>query len=140
MELSVNKCYRVIRADDELLEQFNQFVYGAEFRVVQMLNDGIVAVQFRNGPFVSIKNNPDSWFWCFYSSDTLEEHQMELEEIVELSSSPINDENPIDALNGVPLKEILENRIKTTHCVIDEAVLTYISYLEHKLEFSDKAF
>ncbi|QPI13765.1 hypothetical protein MYO4S_00009 [Serratia phage 4S] len=60
MELVENKCYRVIRKDDELLEQFPEFVVGAEFKAKQVVADGIVAVQFRNGPYVSIKDNPDS--------------------------------------------------------------------------------
>lgn len=142
MELAENKCYRVIRKDDELLEQFPEFVVGAEFKAKQVVADGIVAVQFRNGPFVSIKDNPDSWFWCFYCSDTPEPEQMELEEIEELSSGQIEDNKQLGYLNGVPVTELLRKRIAASieECVVDREIYAYIKYLEKALEFNGRGF
>ncbi|WJZ27952.1 inhibitor of host Lon protease [Serratia phage 92A1] len=147
-----NKCYRILKEDPELIDQFTEFVIGAEFRVVQTKNSvGITAVQFRNGPFIDIKARMDSWFWCFYNMDNAEDRSS-LEEIEELAQDPIESTKKrsqikLDHFQGraVDISYALSAFASQENCDSEEYDLMqkaseYIKWLESELEFSSRKF
>ena len=104
----LNKVFRVIEEDEELLSQFPEFVKGAEFKVLSISkvgeSTGMTSVQFKNGPYVHVKtathpeiSGQDSWFWRFYSEEI--DH---LEELEELSSDQYgsSEDIPRNLFNG----------------------------------------
>ena len=137
------KCYRVIKEDEELINQFPEFKIGAEFKVIHVLtrfnSAGVVSVQFRGGAYMDIRHSRDSWFWCFYCVGHKDDEGA-LVEIEELSSDQIDVKNKVGVINGVHVKDLLIKRIVDGGSVVDQELLKYINQLEKHLEFSDRGF
>ena len=139
----VNKVFEIIEDDEELQMQFPELKKGVVFKVVTVAErdrdyeDGITSVKIKNGPYLHV-NGRDSWFWCFYCEDTMDQ----LKEIEELASDMFP-EIPSGQFDGLPIVERLD-------AIVDElggynanlviAAIDYIKKLEKQLEFSDKAF
>lgn len=101
MEL-IGKQFEVILNDDELTEQFPVFIPGFKFQVISTANDdelktfGITAViDLLTNKIITI-NDPtphgESWFWCFYSDDTMDQIKEigQGEEVATLSEIKLN--------------------------------------------------
>lgn len=110
----LHKVFRVVEEDEELLSQFPEFVKGAEFKVLSISkvgeSTGMTSVQFKNGPYVHVKTathpeikGQDSWFWCFYCEDTMDQ----LKEIEELASD-FFPEAPKNQFDGMEITVRLE--------------------------------
>lgn len=76
----IGKQFEVVINDDELTEQFPQFVPGFKFQVVDVDKEyatGItVVIDLLTNKFITIKDptpHGESWFWCFYNEDTMRE-------------------------------------------------------------------
>lgn len=139
----VNKVFEIISDDEELQMQFPELKKGVVFKVVTVAErdrdyeDGITSVKIKNGPYLHV-NGRDSWFWCFYCEDTMDQ----LKEIEELASDMFP-EIPTGLFDGLPIVERLD-------AIVDElggynanlviAAIDYIKKLEKQLEFSDRAF
>ncbi|QEA10556.1 inhibitor of host Lon protease [Enterobacter phage vB_EhoM-IME523] len=139
----VNKVFEIISDDEELQMQFPELKKGVVFKVVTVAErdrdyeDGITSVKIKNGPYLHV-NGRDSWFWCFYCEDTMDQ----LKEIEELASDMFP-EVPTGMFDGLPIVERLD-------AIVDElggynanlviAAIDYIKKLEKQLEFSDRAF
>lgn len=139
----IGKVFEIISDDDELLMQFPELKKGVVFKVVTTAErdrdyeDGITSVKIKNGPYLHV-NGRDSWFWCFYCEDTMDQ----LKEIEELASDMFP-EIPSGQFDGLPIVERLD-------AIVDElggynanlviAAIDYIKKLEKQLEFSDRAF
>lgn len=139
----VNKVFEIISDDEELQMQFPELKKGIVFKVVTVAErdrdyeDGITSVKIKNGPYLHV-NGRDSWFWCFYCEDTMDQ----LKEIEELASDMFP-EVPTSMFDGLPIVERLD-------AIVDEldgynanlviAAIDYIKKLEKQLEFSDRAF
>lgn len=126
--ISINKTYEVQKEDEELVAQFPQFVKGFQFRVVGMNKDGVIAViDIKNGNLISIANNPEAWFWCFYFSGDINTSK-------ELAEIDIQDEIPVtnDTLvNGVPVLDLLKGQLDP----VSKAAVLYIEELTKELEW-----
>lgn len=140
-EIIQDRCYRIINTDFELADQFPELRAGCEFKACRVENGGITALQVRGGRFINIKEEKDSWFWCFFSEDD----SWRVEEIEELASDPIDVINHMGIFGG--------RRIST--CLIAEAgqenndgyegdlmqaAGEYIEWLEKQLEFNARSF
>ena len=139
----IGKVFEIITDDEELLMQFPELKKGVVFKVVTTAErdrdyeDGITSVKIKNGPYLHV-NGRDSWFWCFYCEDTMDQ----LKEIEELASDMFP-EVPTGMFDGLPIVERLD-------AIVDElggynanlviAAIDYIKKLEKQLEFSDRAF
>lgn len=139
----IGKVFEIISDDDELLMQFPELKKGVVFKVVTTAErdrdyeDGITSVKIKDGPYLHV-NGRDSWFWCFYCEDTMDQ----LKEIEELASDMFP-EVPTGMFDGLPIVERLD-------AIVDElggynanlviAAIDYIKKLEKQLEFSDRAF
>ena len=139
----VNKVFEIIEDDEELLMQFPELKKGVIFKVVTTAErdrdyeDGITSVKIKNGPYLHV-NGRDSWFWCFYCEDTMDQ----LKEIEELASD-FFPEVPSGQFDGLPIVERLDSIVDelggyNANLVI--AAIDYIKKLEKQLEFSDRAF
>ncbi|UIS65598.1 inhibitor of host Lon protease [Enterobacter phage vB_EclM_Q7622] len=139
----IGKVFEIITDDEELLMQFPELKKGVVFKVVTTAErdrdyeDGITSVKIKDGPYLHV-NGRDSWFWCFYCEDTMDQ----LKEIEELASDMFP-EVPTGMFDGLPIVERLD-------AIVDElggynanlviAAIDYIKKLEKQLEFSDRAF
>lgn len=152
----LNKCFKIIEEDEELLAQFPEFVKGAEFKVLSIdardyeHSDGIIAVQFKNGPYVHVKSatHPnmkaeESWFWCFYCTDNMDQ----LEELEELSSDQYgsSEDIPRNLFNGKDITAQLYKMAGQENCDSEEydlmqAAADYIRWLESQVEFNSRKF
>ena len=138
----VNKCFKVIEEDEELLMQFPEFKLDTEFKVITTDTgngnpDGITSVQIKGGDYIHV-NSRDSWFWCFYCQDTLRQ----IEEVEELASD-VFPAVPMNLYEGHEITECLENIADELNNYNGSLVLhaaAYIKQLEAQLKFSDKAF
>lgn len=144
----LNKCFKIVEDDEELRKQFPELEVGVEFKVVAVDNDdfspekhGITAVQIKNGPYIHVKSR-DTWFWCFYCSDTM----YQLKEVEELASD-FFPEAPKHLFDGKPIAERLSKLAKNSDAEYDyyegnllRAAVIYIEQLEKQLAFSDRAF
>lgn len=139
----IGKVFEIISDDDELLMQFPELKKGVVFKVVTVAErdrdyeDGITSVKIKDGPYLHV-NGRDSWFWCFYCEDTMDQ----LKEIEELASDMFP-EIPSGTFDGLPIVERLDNIVDelvgyNANLVI--AAIDYIKKLEKQLEFSDRAF
>lgn len=149
----LNKVFRVIEEDEELLSQFPEFVKGSEFKVLSISkvgeSTGMTSVQFKNGPYVHVKTathpeiiGQDSWFWCFYSDEI--DH---LEELEELSSDQYgsSEDVPRNLFNGKDITAQLYKMAGQENCDSEEydlmqAAADYIRWLESQLEFNSRKF
>lgn len=126
--ISINKLYEVQKEDEELVAQFPQFVKGFQFRVVGMDKDGVIAViDIKTGNLISIANNPEAWFFCFYCSSDVSTAE-------ELAEIDIHDEIPVtnDTLvNGVPVLDLLKGQLDP----VSKAAVRYIEELTKELEW-----
>lgn len=145
MEL-IGKQFEVIENDDELTEQFPQFVPGFKFQVINAVNEddletcGITAViDLLTNKIITI-NDPtpfgESWFWCFYSEDTM--HQ--IKEIGQGEDVPNISEIKLDHFHGkiVPITKALYAFAGQENCDSEEYDLMqkaadYIVALEQRL-------
>lgn len=139
----VDKVFEIIEEDEELLMQFPEFKKGTVFKVVTVAErdrdyeDGITSVKIKNGPYLHI-NGRDSWFWCFYCEDTMNQ----LKEVEELASD-FFPEAPMNLFEGREISECLENIADELTSYNGSLVLqaaAYIKQLEKQLEFSDRSF
>lgn len=139
----IGKVFEIITDDEELLMQFPELKKGVVFKVVTTAErdrdyeDGITSVKIKDGPYLHV-NGRDSWFWCFYCEDTMDQ----LKEIEELASDMFP-EIPSGMFDGLPIVERLDNIVDelggyNANLVI--AAIDYIKKLEKQLEFSDRAF
>lgn len=141
----VNKCFKIIEEDEELLDQFPEFKHGTEFKVISTDTangkpDGIIAVQIKGGDYIHV-NSRDSWFWCFYCQDTL----YQIEEIEELSSDQYKIPDTAHLFKGRDIASQLFKVAGAENCDSEEhdlmqAAGEYIRQLEAQLKFSDKEF
>lgn len=85
----IGKVFEIISDDEELQMQFPELKKGVVFKVVNVAErdrdyeDGITLIKIKDGPYLHV-NGRDSWFWCFYCEDTMDQ----LKEIEELASVP----------------------------------------------------
>lgn len=114
MKIEKGKFYKVLQEDEELLQQFPEFTLGTKFQVLQMKKEptginykGITKVKFNDGKEVSIKDNEDTWFWCFF-----------------LQTSAVEKD----------LKEITPEDFYQIECVEEEEGNLTLSELFHKLQ------
>lgn len=139
----VNKVFEIIEDDEELLMQFPELKKGTVFKVVTVAErdrdyeDGITSVKIKNGPYIHV-NGRDSWFWCFYCEDTMDQ----LKEVEELASD-FFPEAPMNLFEGREISECLENIADELNNYNGSLVLhaaAYIKQLEKHLAFADKGF
>ena len=143
MELNivVGDCFEIIEEDDELVEQFPELTVGTQFKVVHMICEGIVAIQIKNGPYLSIAENPNAWFWCFWMSDNYNQ----IKKIEELASDPIDVIKHMGIFGGRRISTCLiaqagqENNDGYEGNLM-QAAGEYIEWLERQLAFSDRGF
>lgn len=139
----VDKVFEIIEEDEELLMQFPEFKKGTVFKVVTVAErdrdyeDGITSVKIKNGPYLHI-NGRDSWFWCFYCEDTMNQ----LKEVEELASD-FFPEAPMNTFDGMEITVRLEeakNRVNGYEANLMQCAADYIRQLEKRIEFSDRTF
>lgn len=139
----VNKVFEIIEDDEELLMQFPELKKGVVFKVVTVAErdrdyeDGITSVKIKNGPYLHV-NGRDSWFWCFYYEDTMDQ----LKEIEELASDffPEAPKNQFDGMEITVRLEEAKSRVNGYEANLMQAAADYIQQLEKQLAFSDRAF
>lgn len=139
----VNKVFEIISDDEELQMQFPELKKGVVFKVVTVAErdrdyeDGITSVKIKNGPYLHV-NDRDSWFWCFYCEDTMDQ----LKEIEELASDffPEAPKNQFDGMEITVRLEEAKSRVNGYEANLMQAAADYIQQLEKQLEFSDRAF
>lgn len=141
----INKCFRIITPDEELIKQFPELTPGTEFKVIETGNehvgedaDGIIAVQIKNGPYIHVKSR-ESWFWCLFCEDTMNE----LEEIPELASDQYPAVDLSNLYQGAEMPDQLEaiaDELNDWNAGLVTHAAYYIRQLEAKLKQSDKAF
>lgn len=144
----VNKVFEIISDDEELQMQFPELKKGVVFKVVTVAErdrdyeDGITSVKIKNGPYLHV-NGRDSWFWCFYCEDTMDQ----LKEIEELASDQYgsSEDVPRNLFNGKDITAQLYKMAGQENCDSEEydlmqAAADYISWLESQLEFNSRKF
>lgn len=142
----IGKQFEVIENDDELSEQFPMFIPGFKFQVISVVNEddlemcGITAViDLLTNKIITI-NDPtphgESWFWCFYSEDTM--HQ--IKEIGQGEDVPLISEIKLNHFQGaiVPITRALCAFAGQENCDSEEYDLMqkaadYIVALEQRL-------
>lgn len=140
-DIKAGNCYRINRTDSELVEQFPELKAGCEFKAYRVENGGITALQVRGGRFINIKEEKDSWFWCFFSDDD----SWRLDELEEMASDPINVVRDISSFGGRRISVALaaeagqENNDGYEGNLM-QAAAEYIDWLEKQLEFNAKSF
>lgn len=140
VEITVDKCFRIVKEDNTLLQLFPMLTKGTEFRVLKTEMNGATIIQVRNGPELDIAGY-DIPYWCFWSDDNMDE----LEEIEESANTPIKKVRYPSLYQGKPIVSQLysvagqENNDGYEYDLM-QAAADYIRELEKRLAFSDKAF
>ncbi|ARW58045.1 protease inhibitor [Serratia phage X20] len=137
----IGKQFKVVKEDPELITQFPKLVKGFKFQVVsddkenRGCSDAITGVVcLKTGKFISIKDNPNSWFWCFWVNDSID---TELEEIGSGNHIASRNEIKLNHFGGriVPLTFALSSFAAQENCDSEEydtmqKAAEYITYLE----------
>lgn len=140
-EIVEGRCYRIVREDGELISQWPELKPGCEFKACKVENGGVTALQVRGGRYINIKEEKDTWYWCFFCEDT----SAEIEEIEELASDPVDVINHMGIFGGRRISSCLSREAAQENNDgyegnLMQAAAEYIEWLERQLEFSSKSF
>lgn len=147
--ITVDKWFRINRADKELCNYWPELSAGTVFKVRELTKEceddiepdtGIIEIELSDGKIINIYDKPIT-YWCLWNTESVENG--EIEEVVERVDQAIH--KPKAAFQGERISYALaklaaqENNDGYEGNLM-QAAAEYIEWLENQISFSDRAF
>lgn len=147
--ITVDKWFRINRADKELCNYWPELSAGTVFKVRELVKEceddiepdtGIIEIELSGGKIINIYDKPTA-YWCLWNTESVENG--EIEEVVERTSQDV--QIPKAAFQGERIsyalaKVSLKKDIDDYEGNLMQAAAEYIEWLETQNSFSDRAF
>lgn len=147
--ITVDKWFRINRADKGLCNYWPELSAGAVFKVRELAKEceddiepdtGIIEIELSDGKVINIYDKPIT-YWCLWNTESVENG--EIEEVVERTDQVLH--KPKAGFQGERIsyalsKSALKKEIDDYEGNLMQAAAEYIEWLETQISFSDRAF
>lgn len=147
--ITVDKWFRINRADKELCNYWPELSAGTVFKVRELAKEceddiepdtGIIEIELSDGKIINIYDKPIT-YWCLWNTESVENG--EIEEVVERTNQAV--QKPKSAFQGERISYALAKLASQENNDgyegnLMQAAAEYIDWLETQISFSDRAF